>query len=76
VKRVDKRSASGGVGASLTSSIAGSALGGVLGGSAAALLVVAVTEMIKAMLAVVSRQEFRGQHGPDAIGTAALSFSW
>ncbi len=39
------------------STIATSALGGVLGGSAAAVLVVGVTEMIKAMLTVVSRQD-------------------
>jgi H+/Cl- antiporter ClcA len=40
----------------LTSTVATSALGGVLGGSAASVLVVVVTEMIKAMLAVVSKQ--------------------
>jgi H+/Cl- antiporter ClcA len=37
--------------------VATSVLGGVLGGSAAAVLVVGVTETIKAMLAVVSRQD-------------------
>jgi len=42
---------------SLTATVAGSALGGVLGGSAAAVLVIAVTEMIKAMLTVVARQD-------------------
>jgi len=41
----------------LISTVATSALGGVLGGSAAAVLVVGVTEMIKAMLTVVSRQD-------------------
>lgn len=44
-------------GSSFTATVATSALGAVLGGSAAAVLVVAVTEMIKAMLAIVSRQE-------------------
>ena len=42
--------------ASVASTIARSTLGGVLGGSAAALLVVAITETLKMMLAVVSRQ--------------------
>jgi H+/Cl- antiporter ClcA len=41
---------------SWTSAVATSALGAVLGGSAAALLVVGVTEMLKVMLAIVSRQ--------------------
>jgi H+/Cl- antiporter ClcA len=41
----------------LISTVATSALGGVLGGSAASVLVVAVTEMINAMLAVVSKQD-------------------
>src|SRR5690242_16060630 len=37
--------------------VARSALGGVMGGSVAALLVVVITEMIKLMLGVISRQE-------------------
>ena len=41
----------------MISTVGTSALGGVLGGSAAALLVVGVTEMIKAMLTLVSRQD-------------------
>ena len=41
----------------LTSTVATSALGSVLGGSAAAVLVIGVTEMIKVMLAVVSGQD-------------------
>lgn len=41
----------------MTSTAATAALGGVLGGSAAAALVVGVTETIKAMLAVVSSQD-------------------
>jgi chloride channel protein, CIC family len=45
------------VGSLLVSTVATSALGGVLGGSAAAILVVGVTEAIKAMLTVVSRQD-------------------
>ena len=45
------------VGSSLASTVATSALGAVLGGSAASVLVVGVTEMIKVMLAVVSRQD-------------------
>src|SRR5215469_6687134 len=40
----------------LSSTIAVSTLGGVLGGAIAALLVVGFTELLKAMLAVVSRQ--------------------
>jgi H+/Cl- antiporter ClcA len=44
-------------GSSSASIAATSALGGVLGGSAAAVLVVVVTLTIKAMLAVVSRQD-------------------
>lgn len=44
-------------GPTFISTVATSALGGLLGGSAAAVLVVAVTEMIKVMLAVVSRQD-------------------
>jgi chloride channel protein, CIC family len=44
-------------GSSLAATVATCALGGVVGGSAAAVLVVGVTEMIKAMLAVVSRQD-------------------
>lgn len=40
----------------LPSTIATSALGGVLGGSLAALLVIGFTEILKGMLAVVSRQ--------------------
>jgi H+/Cl- antiporter ClcA len=40
----------------LPSTIAVSTLGGILGGSIAALLVVGFTELLKAMLAVVSRQ--------------------
>ena len=44
------------LGSSLVSTIATSALGGVVGGSAAAVLVVGITETIKALLAVVSRQ--------------------
>jgi chloride channel protein, CIC family len=44
-------------GSSVAATIATSALGGVLGGSAAAVLVVGVTETIKAMLAVVSNQD-------------------
>jgi H+/Cl- antiporter ClcA len=44
-------------GSSLPSTIASSTLGGVFGGTAAALLVVVVTQMIKAMLAVVTRQD-------------------
>jgi H+/Cl- antiporter ClcA len=42
---------------SFSSTVGTSALGGFVGGSAAALVVVAVTEMIKVMLAVVSRQD-------------------
>jgi H+/Cl- antiporter ClcA len=42
---------------SLVSTVATSALGAVLGGSAAAVLVVGVTETIKAMLGVVTRQD-------------------
>jgi H+/Cl- antiporter ClcA len=53
---MSERQASAAV-SSFTSTVATSALGGVLGGSAAAVLVVAVTEMIKAMLAIVSRQD-------------------
>lgn len=41
----------------LPSTIATSALGGVLGGSLAAALVIGFTEMLKVMLAVVSRQQ-------------------
>jgi chloride channel protein, CIC family len=41
----------------LFSTIANSALGGVVGGSVASVVVVGVTEMIKAMLAVVVRQD-------------------
>ncbi|HKD58877.1 MAG TPA: chloride channel protein [Terracidiphilus sp.] len=44
------------VGSSLPSTVALSALGAVFGGTIAALLVVGFTEMLKAMLAVVSRQ--------------------
>jgi len=44
-------------GSSSASAVATSALGAVVGGSVAAVLVVAVTEMIKALLAVVSRQD-------------------
>ena len=44
------------VGSSLPSTVAVSTLGAVFGGSIAALLVVGFTEMLKAMLAVVSRQ--------------------
>src|SRR5215470_12895873 len=40
----------------LPSTIATSALGGVLGGSLAAALVIGFTEILKGMLAVVSRQ--------------------
>jgi H+/Cl- antiporter ClcA len=43
-------------GSPLPSTIAVSTLGGILGGSIAALLVVVFTELLKAMLAVVSRQ--------------------
>jgi H+/Cl- antiporter ClcA len=43
-------------GSPLPSTIAVSTLGGILGGSIAALLVVGFTELLKAMLAVVSRQ--------------------
>jgi H+/Cl- antiporter ClcA len=43
-------------GSSATAIVTTAVLGGVLGGSAAALLVVGVTEMLKAMLAIVSRQ--------------------
>lgn len=42
---------------SLPSIVGISALGGVLGGSVAALLVVGFTEVLKAMLAVISRQD-------------------
>jgi CIC family chloride channel protein len=41
----------------LPSTVAISALGGVLGGSVASLLVVGFTEVLKAMLAVISRQD-------------------
>ena len=44
-------------GSSLSLTVGTSVLGGVVGGSAAALLVVGVTEMLKAMLAIVSRQD-------------------
>ena len=44
------------VGSSLPSTIAVSALGALFGGSIAALLVVGFTDVLKAMLAVVSRQ--------------------
>jgi len=44
-------------GSSPASILATSTLGGVLGGSAAAVLVVVVTEVLKSMLAVVSRQD-------------------
>src|SRR5215472_11590417 len=44
------------IGSSLPSTIAISALGGALGGSLAALLVIGFTEILKGMLAVVSRQ--------------------
>jgi chloride channel protein, CIC family len=44
-------------GSSFASKVATSALGGILGGSAASLLVVVVTEIMKVMLSVVSRQE-------------------
>src|SRR5262245_34033327 len=44
------------VGRALPSTIATSALGGVLGGSLAAVLVIGFTEVLKLMLAVVSRQ--------------------
>src|SRR5215469_13128266 len=40
----------------LLSAIATSALGGVLGGTSAAALVIGFTEVLKAMLAIVSRQ--------------------
>jgi chloride channel protein, CIC family len=40
----------------LASNVGSAALGGVVGGSAAAVLVVGITEMIKMLLAVVSRQ--------------------
>jgi hypothetical protein len=53
----DERTASAGIRSSLTSPVAAYALGGVLGGSAAAVLVVGITEMIKAMLTVVSGQD-------------------
>jgi chloride channel protein, CIC family len=43
-------------GSSLPSTVAVSTLGGVFGGSIAALLVVGFTQLLKAMLAVVSRQ--------------------
>ncbi len=44
-------------GSSFASTVVTSALGAVLGGSAASVLVIVVTEMIKAMLTVVSRQD-------------------
>ena len=57
LRGLHKRTGSVGARLSLISTVATSALGGVLGGSAAAVLVVGVTEMIKAMLTVVSRQD-------------------
>src|SRR5215467_14062474 len=57
LRGLHKRTGSVGASSSLISTVATSALGGVLGGSAAAVLVVGVTEMIKAMLTVVSRQD-------------------
>lgn len=44
-------------GSSLASTAATSALGGVLAGSAAAVLVVVITGMIKALLAIIARQD-------------------
>jgi chloride channel protein, CIC family len=44
-------------GSSFASKVATSALGGILGSSAASLLVVVVTELMKLMLSVVSRQD-------------------
>jgi len=57
LRGLHKLTRSVGARSSLISTGATSALGGVLGGSAAAVLVVGVTEMIKAMLTVVSRQD-------------------
>src|SRR5437899_12940502 len=45
------------VGSALPSTVARSAVGGVLGGSIAAALVIGFTEVLKIMLAVVSRQD-------------------
>jgi H+/Cl- antiporter ClcA len=50
---VPKASAAG---SSLTATVATSTLGAILGGSAAALLIAGVTEMLKALLAIVFRQ--------------------
>ena len=46
-----------GTGSRLPSIVATSALGGVLGGAVAALLVIGFTEMLKGMLAVIARQD-------------------
>ena len=44
-------------GSRLASTVATATLAGVVGGSAAAILVVLITEMIKVLLSVVSRQD-------------------
>src|SRR5215471_6328834 len=52
-----KELAASALGSALRSTIARSALGGVLGGTVAATLVIGFTEVLKIMLAVVSRQD-------------------